>query len=50
MMEFFAVLLVIIIVVTFFMACAAIIAIAGVCIFKITEKIIKAIENFFDNL
>ena len=50
MVEFFAVFLIIIIVVTFFMACAAVVAIVGVCIFKITEKIIKIIENFFDNL
>ena len=34
----------------FFMICAAGVAIAAAFIFKITEKIIKIIGNFFDNL
>lgn len=34
----------------FFMICAAGIVIAAAFIFKITEKIIKIIGNFFDNL
>ncbi len=50
MVEFIAVLLIIVIIVIFFMVCIAGIAIAGICIFKITEKIARAIENFFDNL
>ena len=33
-----------------FMLCAAGIIIAATCIYKATEKIVKTIENFFDNL
>lgn len=33
-----------------FMICIAGLTIIGVCIYKITEKIIKIIENFFNNL
>lgn len=50
MVEFIAVLLVIAIGVIFFFAIAAGVAIAIACILKTTEKIITAIENFFDNL
>ena len=35
---------------TIFMICIAGLIIIGVCIYKITEKIIKIIENFFNNL
>lgn len=48
--DFIAVLLIIAIFAIFFFAIAAGIAIAAVCIFKITEKIIKTIENYFNNL
>ena len=49
-MEYMIVLPIIAIFIVFFFACAAGIEVAVVCIFKVTEKIIKAIENFFDNL
>lgn len=35
---------------TILMICIAGLIIIGVCIYKITEKIIKIIENFFNNL
>ena len=44
------ILLIIIIFFILFMICVAGVAIAAVFIFKMTEKIIKIIENFFDNL
>lgn len=50
MIDFLIVLLIIVIIVIFYMACIAAVAIAGICIFKIAEKIARAIENFFDNL
>ena len=49
MVEFIVVLLAAIVVI-FFSVCVAGVAIAVVCIFKITEKIIEAIEKFFNNL
>ena len=44
------ILLIIVIFFILFMICAAGIVIAAAFIFKITEKIIEAIENFFNNL
>lgn len=44
------ILLIIVIFFIFFMFCAAGVAIAAAFIFKMTEKIIKTIGNFFDNL
>ena len=44
------ILLIIVIFFILFMICAAGIVIAAAFIFKITEKIIKIIGNFFDNL
>ena len=48
--DFIGLLAIIILIITIFMICVAGLVIIGVCIYKITEKIIKAIENFFNNL
>jgi len=48
--DFFGALAIIILIIIIFMICIAGIMIAGVCIYKVTEKIIKIIEDFFNSL
>ncbi len=48
--DFIGILAIIVLVMIIFMICIAGMVIVGVCIYKITEKIIKIIENYFNNL
>lgn len=50
MMDFIGILAIIAFIIITFMVCIAGITITGIFIFKTTEKIIKMIENFFNNL
>lgn len=48
--DFIGMLAIIVLIIIIFMICIAGMVIVGVCIYKVTEKIIKIIEDFFNSL